>query len=165
MSATCHEALRARQRGRCGGFSLVSALFILVVLAALAAGLVRVSTMQHAGVALDLQGVRAYQAARAGIEWGAYRILDPQGVPSASLPACWAGTETLSLAQDLAPFAVTVSCSGPSATTELDRTIGVYRVAATATFGTAQQPNRVSRTVEVTLSRCVDPANAPSFRC
>ncbi len=164
MSATCRDALhgcRPAQRG----FSIVSALFILVVLAALAAGLVNVSTMQHASGALDLQGVRAYHAARAGIEWGVYRILDPQGAPSATLPDCWATPETLTLAQDLAPFAVRVTCAGPDSTTELDRTIGVYRISATADFGTPHQAYRVSRTVEVTVSRCVDPANGPSYRC
>jgi len=160
MSATFREPRR-----RAGGFSLVSALFILVVLAALAAGLVNVAVMQHASGALDLQGVRAYQAARAGIEWGAYRILDPESAPSATLPSCWGSPASLSLAQDLAPFAVSVTCSGPASTTELDRTIGVYRLSATATFATATTPNRVSRTVEVTVSRCVDPANTPSYRC
>ena len=164
MSATCHEDSGAGARGQ-RGFSIVSAIFILLVLASLAAALVNVSTMQHAGAALDLQGVRAYQAARAGIEWGVYRILDPQGAPSASLPSCWASPESLPLAQDLAPFAVRVTCSGPAATTELDRMIGVYRISASATFGMANTANRVSRTVEVTVSRCINAANAPSYGC
>jgi len=164
MSATCHERTGADVGGQ-RGFSIVSAVFILVVLASLAAALVNVSTMQHASAALDLQGVRAYQAARSGIEWGVYRILDPQGAPSATLPGCWASPESLPLAQDLAPFAVSVACSGPASTTELDRTIGVYRISASATFGTANTPNRVSRTVEVTVSRCIDAANAPSYEC
>ncbi len=163
MSATSPERIPACA-SQCG-FSIVSALFILVVLAALAAGLVHVSVMQHASAALDLQGVRAYQAARAGLEWGVYRILDPEGTPSATLPACWGAPEALSLAQDLAPFAVSVTCTGPSSTTELDRTVGMYRLSATATFGTANTPNRVSRTLEVTVSRCVNPANAPGYAC
>lgn len=56
------------------GFALVSAIFILVVLAALGAFIVNISTSQQIGSALDVQGVRAYQAARAGIEWGLYRV-------------------------------------------------------------------------------------------
>ncbi|MCC7546775.1 MAG: agglutinin biogenesis protein MshP [Burkholderiales bacterium] len=163
MSATCPEGSASARAQR--GFSIVSALFILVVLAALAAGLVNVSVMQHSGAALDLQGVRAYQAARAGIEWGVYRILDPEGTPGITLPSCWGAPEALALAQDLAPMAVSVTCTGPSATTELDRTIGVYRLSATATFGTPQTANHVSRTVEVTVSRCIDPANPPEYRC
>lgn len=56
------------------GFAIVSAIFILVVLAALGAFIVNISTSQQIGSALDVQGVRAYQAAHAGIEWGLYRV-------------------------------------------------------------------------------------------
>lgn len=56
------------------GFAIVSAIFILVVLAALGAFIVNVSTTQQIGSALDVQGVRAYQAARAGVEWGLYQV-------------------------------------------------------------------------------------------
>lgn len=59
---------------RMRGFALVSAIFILVVLAALGAFIVNISTSQHIGSALDVQGVRAYHAARAGIEWGVYQV-------------------------------------------------------------------------------------------
>ncbi|MCF8177018.1 MAG: hypothetical protein K9J74_00775 [Sulfuritalea sp.] len=56
------------------GFAIVSAIFILVVLAALGAFIVNISTAQHIGSALDVQGVRAYHAARAGIEWGLHQV-------------------------------------------------------------------------------------------
>lgn len=60
------------------GFVIVAAIFILVVLSALGAFILSISTNQQIGSALDVQGVRAYQAARAGIEWGLYRVLrDP----------------------------------------------------------------------------------------
>ena len=59
---------------RIDGFAIVSAIFILVVLAALGAFILNISTSQHIGSALDVQGIRAYQAARAGIEWGLYRV-------------------------------------------------------------------------------------------
>ncbi len=56
------------------GFAIVSAIFILVVLAALGAFIVNISSSQQIGSALDVQGVRAYHAARAGIEWGLYQV-------------------------------------------------------------------------------------------
>jgi len=56
------------------GFSLVAAIFLLTILAALGAFIVTVSTSQQLGSALDVQGARAYQAARAGIEWGVYQV-------------------------------------------------------------------------------------------
>jgi MSHA biogenesis protein MshP len=60
---------------RMGGFALISAIFILVVLATLGAFMVSVFSGQQIGSGLDIQGVRAYQAARAGLEWGVYRQL------------------------------------------------------------------------------------------
>lgn len=56
------------------GFSVLSAIFLLVVLSALAAFIVNVASSQHMGSALDVQGARVYQAARAGIEWGLYQV-------------------------------------------------------------------------------------------
>ena len=56
------------------GFSLLSAIFILVALAALAAAVVTVSTSHQKGEAADVLGSRAYAAARAGIEWGMYQV-------------------------------------------------------------------------------------------
>jgi len=56
------------------GFSIIAAIFILVVLAALGAFMVTISTTQAVGSALDIQGSRAYQAARSGIEWGVFQV-------------------------------------------------------------------------------------------
>lgn len=110
------------------GFAIVSAIFILVVLAALGAFIVNVSTSQHIGSALDVQGVRAYQAARAGIEWGLYRRLRDASCVSATSFSPSAGT--------LSSFTITVGCvatadpggfSGPD----------VYTITSTA----CNQPN------------------------
>ncbi len=56
------------------GMAIMTAIFILIVLAVLAAFVVQVSTMQHMGSIQDLQSIRTYQAARAGIEWGLFRV-------------------------------------------------------------------------------------------
>ena len=56
------------------GFSLVSAIFLLVVIAMLGTFAVTLSTTQHQSAAMDVMGSRAYQAARAGIEWAAYHV-------------------------------------------------------------------------------------------
>jgi Tfp pilus assembly protein PilX len=57
------------------GFLLVTAIFLLVVLAALGAFILTISGTQQTSSALDVQGSRAYQAARAGIEWASYQLL------------------------------------------------------------------------------------------
>ena len=86
------------------GFSLVTAIFLLVVLAGLGAAMVNVFTLQQVESALDVQGVRAEQAARAGFEWGVYRqLIDGQCNPSTSF-ALPAGTS-------LSSFSVSVQCS------------------------------------------------------
>lgn len=89
---------------RMRGFSLVSAIFLLVVLAALGAAIVTVSTVQHQSSALDIQGVRAYQAARAGIEWGLFRRLQAGACVGSTNIALPGGTS-------LAGFSVTVTCT------------------------------------------------------
>ncbi len=88
---------------RLRGFAIVSAIFILVVLAALGAFIVNISTNQQIGSALDVQGVRAYQAARAGIEWGLHRQLQAS--------SCVGATSFSPTASTLSAFTVTVACT------------------------------------------------------
>lgn len=61
-------------RRQCG-FAIVSAIFLVVVLAALGAFMVTFSGVQHVTHAQDIQGSRAYWAARSGIEWGVYQAV------------------------------------------------------------------------------------------
>lgn len=87
------------------GFSLVTAIFLVVVLAGLGVFIASVSMMQHTSSALDVEGSRAYQAARAGVEWGLYRQLQSGSCVAAptsfSFPA----------ASQLNRFTVTVTCA------------------------------------------------------
>ena len=109
-------------RGKSRGFSIVAAIFLLVVLAGLGTAIVIVSTSQQVGAALDVQGTRVYQAARAGIEWGVY-----QRTRSSS---CAASTSfTFATAPTLGGITVTVIC-----TTYADGNGGptVYRIQSTA---------------------------------
>jgi MSHA biogenesis protein MshP len=58
---------------RQAGVGLVTAIFLLVVLAGLGVAMVSLYNGQQASANLDLQGARAYQAARAGLEWGLFQ--------------------------------------------------------------------------------------------
>ncbi|NRR31871.1 pilus assembly PilX N-terminal domain-containing protein [Oxalobacteraceae bacterium] len=98
------------------GVGLVTAIFLLVVLAGLGVAIVSVVTGQQSSAALDQQGARAYQAARAGIEWAMWSHLR-SGTP---LPCQLAGTAATSFAMppqasSLAAFTVTISCNTPVA--------------------------------------------------
>jgi MSHA biogenesis protein MshP len=165
------------------GFSIVTALFLLVVLSLLGAFIVSVTGLQQSSQQLDVQGVRAYQAARAGIEWGAWQVLDPNNTLNPGscspvvLPGCPASPTNLSgLAGSLSPFTVTVTCSAAinAPTTEGNREIGAYQIIATA----CNQPSAgacpnasptsgyVERQLQATLSKCKDPtATAPRCEC
>lgn len=87
------------------GIGLVTAIFLIVVIAGLAAAMVTVFTGQQASSGLDQQGTRAYQAARTGIEWGLFRArMNPSN--------CAASTSfALPATSILAGFTVTVSCT------------------------------------------------------
>lgn len=102
---------------RIRGFAIVSAIFILVVLAGLGAFIVNISANQQIGSALDIQGVRAYQVARAGVEWGMYRVQATAaynfGYTSTdpNTRACPAATTSFTpTAATLSGFTVTVTC-------------------------------------------------------
>lgn len=107
------------------GFALLSAIFILVVLAMLGAALLHVSSFQQIGAALDMQGTRAYQAARAGIEWSIYKVnataaynfsygtpVGAVGSADPNLRTCPASpTSFVPPAATFAGFTVTVTCA------------------------------------------------------
>ncbi len=124
------------------GFSLISAIFLLVVIAALGTFAVTLSTTQHQSAALDVMGARAYQAARAGVEWGAYQALQA----SSCLPT------PLALPGTLSGFNVNVQCMS-TAHSEAAATITIYQLTSTATQGTVATPNYVERQMTVTIAQ------------
>lgn len=132
-----------RVKGRQNGFTLLAGLFILIVLASLGAFMVRISTMQHMSSAQDIQGSRAYQAARAGIEWGMYQALQNA--------SCVLSTQLSGLG-GLTDFTVTVACSLSTYTEGAD-TVNVYDITATATSGVLGAPGYIERQLRVTASR------------
>lgn len=107
---------------RSRGFALATAVFILVILAAVAAFLLSLSNLEQGRGTLDVQGAKAYQAARAGVEWGAYRVLRDN--------SCAAST-SFALPAGLSEFTVTVQCSD-TAYDESGSTGHVYLITATA---------------------------------
>jgi MSHA biogenesis protein MshP len=83
------------------GFGVIAAILVLVVLATIAAAVVRLSTSQQSGFAQQVTAARAAQAAQAGAEWGLFQALRNGSCAS---------TTTLDLSTDLGMH-VTVSCS------------------------------------------------------
>lgn len=80
---------------------MITAIFLLVVIAALAGYIASLASTQQTSEALDVQGARAYQAAYAGIQWGVFQALRNGSCAGASF----------ALAGGLAGFSVTVACA------------------------------------------------------
>lgn len=146
------------------GFSLVTAIFLLVVIAALGVFAVTLSTTQQQSAALDVTGSRAYQAARAGVEWGAYQIIRSGVAGGVFTAACQTGgaqSQPGALPGTLAGFTVTVECSATSYD-EAGRTavggnpLWVYRLTSSASGVAGAQtgsPDYVERQMTVTIAQ------------
>lgn len=125
------------------------AVFLIVTLAAIGAYLVTVSTSQVGAVVQDEQGARAYQAARSGIEWGAYQLL--RGGES-----CVAGPTTLGLTQG---FVADVRCELIASEVEGGLDIRIRKLTSTGCLGACgavASPTYVERQLELTLT-CTGP--------
>jgi len=142
---------------------MISVLFILVVLAALGTALAAISTRQQLGSAMDLENARAYQSARAGLEWAAWQVLRNPAPPAAA-PACF-GSNSFSPGGTLSGFVVTITCTRTPTTGTLSdgaTALAFYQLVANAcnapsggacpASGTPG-PTYVERQVAWTLSR------------
>lgn len=104
---------------RARGFALVLALFLIVSLAGIAAYLLTVTNVQVETGVMDEQAARAYQAARAGLDWGAYRVLR-NGI-------CPAGPTTIALFG----FNAEVTCTPIGTESEGGSPVNMYRIVST----------------------------------
>jgi MSHA biogenesis protein MshP len=153
MTQTTPFSVSARRRS--AGVGLVTAIFLLVVLAGLAVAMVAIYNTQQQSSSLDEQGARADQAARAGVEWGVFHRVNNSGCANGSATSFAFPAESV-----LAPFSVTVECTfieGPDRTNPdvvLDRWI-IRATACTSRNGRCpdanNSPDYVQRVVEVQI--------------
>jgi MSHA biogenesis protein MshP len=126
------------------GFSLVSALFILVVVAAAGAAALRLVGAERRTSSLGLLGVRAHQAARAGLEWGIAKVV-------ASPSACPPGGNFSLTGGALGGFDVSVTCA-LGAHPEGAATTNVFVITAFAQRGAFGAADYASRRLEATVA-------------
>lgn len=142
---------------RARGFALILAVFLIVSLAAIGAYLLTVSNVQLETAVMDEQGARAYQAARAGVEWGAYQVLRNPGGAFAS--ACDGGSSSQSFPVPGIPsFRSSVGCTSPGVETEEGAAVRTYRITATGCNSAvcpepAPGPTYVERQLQLTVAR------------
>jgi len=136
-----------RHREAQKGFTMVTAVFLVVILALLGAAIIGISVYQERSVSIDTLGARAYQAAQAGIEAGTYNSLrNNTCVP-----------QTINFGGTLTGFSAAVSCSSTSHT-EGATTVNVDTITSTACNqppcpNAAPGTNYVERQLAVSVSR------------
>lgn len=131
-----------RQPPRPNGFAAIAAIFLVVVLAALGGFIVAFSNSQQITSVQDLQGTRAYWAARAGLDWGISR--------SGTLSACPAASTSLTIDG----WTVEVKCQ-LDPYSEAGQTRNVYTFVSTAATpaATVGSVSYIERSVSASMER------------
>jgi len=131
-------------KARSGGFTLVSVIFLLVVVATLGAFMVTIGTTQRETSALSILSARALAAAEAGMEWAVHSVL--------TADACFASPATFSLSGGAAAgYSVTATCSS-SSHVEGPVAYNVSRISVTASRGSPGSIGHVSRTIRASVT-------------
>lgn len=98
------------KRRKSAGVAILTAIFLLVVVAGLGVAVVTLTTSQQAGSAQDMLGQRAYQAARGGIEWGLYVARVPVNQVPVGTAVCPPNSSFRLPGATVSDFMVTVTC-------------------------------------------------------
>lgn len=122
--------MKRRPRQRQQGLGAITVIVVLVLLAGIAAAIVRLNSAAQSTATQELLAARAAQAARAGLQWGLYQAF------KGPWTACSGASSTLDLGSE-GGMRVTVSCrstlynEGESAP-GTPRTVRVYTLDAVA---------------------------------
>jgi MSHA biogenesis protein MshP len=137
------------------GLGALAAVIVLVMLAGLAAAVVRMSWTSQSGMALDVMSARARHAANAGADWGLYQAF------LGSWSTCNNASQTLDLRADTGMI-VTVSCRSTTYSegqneAGVNQTIRIFNISAVACNGSGACPDnsRVGSSTYVERERLV----------
>lgn len=131
------------------GAALITAIFLLLMFAGLSAWMLELTASQQTQLAQDVQGSRALQAARAGMEYGFYQVLTPSTAPA----VCPTFTPLT-----VEGFTVTVNCSLSTfsendISSSTNATLSLYEITATASYGIFGSPYYVERSLRNQVCR------------
>ena len=132
------------------GFTLITALFLLTVVALLSVYMITIRNVQQSTIVFGLQGARAMKAAQAGLEWGIYRAMPP----SPQVPSCLTTNPTFSAPASvpaLSAFTIELDCIETSHFEGATEII-VYQLTSTAQTGTYGTLDYVYRSLQATVS-------------
>jgi MSHA biogenesis protein MshP len=125
------------------GFSMVMAIFILVVMGLLGGYMVRLSGVQQVTAIYALQGARAYLAAKAGLEWAVARINNGGSCTEVN-------AQTALTFADINGFTVKLTCT-TSTYTEGDKAPVVYQINSLGQYGAYTSNDYVARQLDVSI--------------
>lgn len=129
-------------RRREQGFGLVTAIFVLIVLAVSALAMISLSGVQRRTSSLALQALRADQAARSGLQWAGHTAISSGACPPST---------TLSLTGGgLQGFSVTVGCTRTTHV-EAATTSTIFELDSVGEYGSFGSPDYVRRRVRASL--------------
>lgn len=134
------------------GFSIIGAIFVLVILSLLGLAMMTISAVLHTTSAQTTSGVQAYYAAMSGLEWGVYRAT---GKCLADHNAI-CDNPAINSVFTLNGYEVTVSCDDYGV--QFDDGNGLFdldtiTVTAKRLNVPVGSPDQISRTVQATATR------------
>lgn len=133
------------------GFAAIAAIFLVVALAALGAFMVMFSNTQQLTSAQDVQGTRAYWAARAGLEWGIANSGTAAAAGVTAVDCTGATVVPVTVNLNVEGFTVAVSC--PRSTYVDGDNLNVFQITAVAALGASGSVGYVERSVSASVCR------------
>ena len=122
------------------GFAAIAAIFLIVALAALGGYMVSFSNTQQISSAQDVQGSRAYWAARAGLEWALATVNASSACPAVAAPTTIEG------------FSILIVCT-PQTYTEAASSPRLFQIRAITSVGTVGSVGFIERSVSASMEK------------
>ena len=120
-----------RLKSRQHGFGLVAAMFVIIIITAVITAMARLAETQNTTNSLAIQQARAYQAARAGLEYGVAQVLADGSCAGFGLDGFAIGVTCVAQAGVLVP--------------EENQTVRFYAITASAEYGASGSPDYAYR--------------------
>jgi len=134
------------------GFSLISAIFLIVVVALLGVFMVTIGSVQQTTTTFSLLSSRALYAADSGMQWAMRRVTRDAaaGLNCPAAPASGSVNFTIGNGA-ITGYTVVVDCSVQNFTENPDN-YDVYKLTSRASRGTLGSPDYHSRTLRATIT-------------
>ena len=131
------------------GFSLVAAIFILVVFSLVGTYALDLSTRMATASELSVDGIRAVFASKSALEWATYQIVTNPA-------SCFSPTTFNFTQQGLNHFNTQVSCTSASYT-EGGSTFNIFGLTAVSSRGVTTDYDYITRTLAITAMVSTSP--------